>query len=342
MILYSVILPCRNEEKTLYLSLSSLIKSITQEYLIKTEFIVVDGCSTDSTRNEFDRLVSDFPNVNLKFLINFNMTVPFGLNMGIRCSKGDYIIRVDSHSVYPNGYLEKLVFYLDYLNADNVGGVLETIAFDSNILKSTSIAYCMSHKFGVGNSYFRIGSNDILEVDTVPFGCFRRRLFDEVGYFDEELTRNQDDEFNGRLKNRGMKIFLLPDLKIKYFARSRFKQVFLLFYQYGLFKPYVNLKLKKASTFRQFFPPFFVFYLFILSIISINNYNTILFIPLFLYLILSIISSFSRLIIFEEFIYRLVCFSIIHISYGLGYLIGVIKIYIFNIKFIKNDMKITR
>ena len=87
-----------------------------------------------------------------------------------------------------------------------------------------AIALAMAHPFGVGNARFRTGADGPTWVDTVPFGCFRRSLFDRIGVFDPELARNQDDELNGRIIRAGGRILLLPDLAIDYFARGDARQ----------------------------------------------------------------------------------------------------------------------
>jgi hypothetical protein len=106
----------------------------------------------------------------------------------------------------------------------------------------------------VGNSYFRTGTRERREVDTVPFGCYRREIFDQIGMFDEELVRNQDDEFNFRLIARGGRVLLLPDVICRYFARRSFRQVARMYYQYGYFKPLVALKVGRVMTLRQLVP----------------------------------------------------------------------------------------
>ena len=76
-------------------------------------------------------------------------------------------------------------------------------------LSGRAVAFGMSHPLGVGNSHFRIGTTEDRWVDTVPFGCYRREVFDRIGLFDEELVRNQDDELNLRLIRRGERITML-------------------------------------------------------------------------------------------------------------------------------------
>jgi GT2 family glycosyltransferase len=114
----------------------------------------------------------------------------------------------------------------------------------------------------VGNSHFRTGTARRREVDTVPFGCYRRETFDRIGLFDEELVRNQDDELNFRLIARGGRILLLPEITCRYFARRSFGQVARMYYQYGYFKPLVARKLGRVMTVRQLVPSMLVAALF--------------------------------------------------------------------------------
>nr|MDE5575046.1 glycosyltransferase family 2 protein [Bacteroidales bacterium] len=135
--------------------------------------------------------------------------------------------------------------------------VLNTLPADDSGIE-WSVAIASSNGFGVGNAFFRTGISKIRQVDTVPFGCFRRELFDRIGFFDEELVRNQDDEFNARIIRSGGKIFLLPEIEVVYIARGSLAKIAKTYFQYGLFKPLVNKKIKVPATFRQFVPVLFV------------------------------------------------------------------------------------
>jgi hypothetical protein len=159
--------------------------------------------------------------------------------------------------VYPATYLTQLVAALDASGADNVGGRVLTLPATPTAV-ARAIAIALSHPFGVGNSYFRIGAATPRWVDTVPFGCYRREVFDTIGLFDEELARNQDDEFNHRLIRRGGRVLLLPDVVSHYYARGSLRHVARMFYQYGYFKPLVARKVGRVMTGRQLVPPAFV------------------------------------------------------------------------------------
>jgi GT2 family glycosyltransferase len=146
------------------------------------------------------------------------------MNLGIEASHGDIIVRLDAHAVYPANYISVLASKLSELSADNVGAPCRTDVLNKTS-KTLAIREVLSNKIGVGNSTFRIGINRTREVDTVPFGCWKREVFDRFGYFNERLIRNQDIELNKRIIMGGGKIYLVPDTYCTYFARETFKEI---------------------------------------------------------------------------------------------------------------------
>ncbi len=329
-IFVSIIIPIYNEEK----HISDCIESIlNQDYpLEQMELILIDGESSDNTVSIINNYLKQYKFI--KLINNPERIVPYALNRAIEISKGNYIIRLDAHAIFPTNYISTLISEALRLDADNVGGVVDTLPAN-NTLIARSIALALKNPFGMGNSLFRTGLSEIKQVDTVPFGCFKKEIFEKIGVFDTDLIRNQDDEFNARIIQNGGKIFLLPDLVIKYFARDTFKKTGKMFYQYGLFKPLVNKKLKHPATLRQFVPPVFVLYIvlgFILSLLIPKVYIAYL-IGLVLYFSASFkVALFNAA---EHKLYLLlltlpVIFLIIHVSYGIGYLYGILKFWIFN------------
>ena len=329
----SIICPIYNEEKYI----KKCIDSINKQTFPKDnmEIFFVDGMSTDKTRLIIEEYAKIFSNIHL--LVNPNKIVPTALNLGIKNSKGDIIIRIDAHCAYPSNYISALVGYLYELNADNVGCILNTLPINDSTM-CRAIAIASSHPFGVGNSKFRTGAINIIETDTVPFGCYRREVFDKIGLFDEELIRNQDDEFNARLINSGGKIFLIPNIVVDYFARDNFKKMSRMYYQYGLFKPLVNKKLGKPATGRQFVPVIFLMGLILGCILSFfSHYILFLYLIIIaLYVTIGIIIGVKSKIKYNDYklIYYLpLTFFIIHVSYGWGFLVGCYKV-LFNQKLI--------
>lgn len=322
----SVIVPILNEEKYIARCIDSIL---LQDYpKDDLEIIFSDGMSTDKTREIIIKYAERYPFIRL--VDNPHITVPYAMNEGILAAKGEIIIRLDGHVEYPTNYFSSLVKYLRELKADNVGGLCNTLPCNSSN-KAIAIAKALSCPFGMGNSYFRIGCNQVKEVDTVPFGCFPRSLFDRIGLYDEELTRNQDDELNGRIIKNGGKIYLIPDIICRYYSRDKISKIARMFYQYGLFKPLVNKKLGSPATVRQFFPLLFVSGLVIglclclLFSIWIVPYVSVL----VLYIFLAMYFSIKSLLKEQKYIAMAIMpmvFITMHCSYGIGYLIGIGKI----------------
>lgn len=319
----SIICPIFNEEKYI----AECIKSIlTQDYpKNEIEVLFVDGMSTDKTRSIVQNYIQNYPFIHL--LDNPARIVPPAMNIGIKEAKGDIIIRLDAHAIYPENYFSVLVKELIAFNADNVGGVCQTLPIKDTLV-CKSIATALSSSFGMGNSYFRIGAKEIMQVDTVPFGCFKKELFKKIGYFDEELIRNQDDEFNGRIIKNGGKIYLIPSLVIKYYARDTIAKIRKMFYQYGLFKPLVNKKLGSPATIRQFFPLLFVLGIILgLGLSFIQSFFTFIYLGgILLYLLLALGFGYKDSRDLRQTLILPLIYFVIHFSYGWGYLIGLYKI----------------
>lgn len=318
----SVICPVYNEEAYIAKCIDSILQ---QDYLDDMEVLFVDGLSTDRTRDIIADYSLKYPFIRL--LDNPKRIVPYAMNIGIREAKGDVIIRLDAHAIYPTDYFSTLTTSLGQLSADNVGGVCRTLPA-KNTSVCRAIAVVLSSSFGMGNSYFRTGASEIKKVDTVPFGCFRKDLFHKIGLFDEDLVRNQDDEFNGRIIKNGGTIYLLPSLVVDYYARDKVSKVARMFYQYGFFKPLVNKKLGAPATIRQFFPMLFVAGLILGAVLSIFS-------PVILGIYLSVIMLYVLLaIIFGLKDGRSIAllpallwtYFTVHVSYGWGYWIGLYKL----------------
>lgn len=322
----SIVVPCRNEKDFI----GNVIRDIYgQTYPSdKMEVFIIDGESDDGTAEIVESLIPRYP--KLQLLSNPKKIVPTALNIGIKAATGEVIVRLDAHCEYPKNYLGYLVENLIEMKADNVGVAM--IAHPRNdSLKARAIAKAISCPFGIGDSYHRTGLTKAKEIDSVPFGCYKREVFEKYGLFDEELIRNQDDEFNSRIVSRGGKIWLLPDIEIKYFARGSFGKIFRKFYYYGYFKPLVNRKVGRPATIRQFVPPLFVLSLVIglaLTLIFPSAIMAFLGLVLIPYAVVNAIFSLKIAVAERSFLMLFVLpftFFGIHVSYGLGYLRGVVR-----------------
>ena len=320
----SVIVPIYQEEKYISKCIDSML---SQDYpKDDLEIILVDGMSKDRTREIVATYTAKYPFIRM--IDNPERIAPCAMNRGIKEAKGDVIMRLDAHVYYPKNYFSLLVEKLNELpGAENVGALCNTLPVNDSIT-AQSIAAVLSSSFGMGNSHFRVGADKEMEVDTVPFGCFHRSIFDKVGLYDEELVRNQDDELNARIIKAGGKIYLIPQLVCEYYARDTAKKVYKMFYQYGVFKPLVNKKLGSPATVRQFFPLFFVLGLLVGPVVCL--FLPVLWWAYFAVIMLWFILATSFSLKDSKNLKRILTLNwiyfVLHFGYGWGYIVGIYKI----------------
>lgn len=329
--LVSIVIPCRNEEKTIRDCILSLCK---QEYpLASMEILVADGRSTDRTREILQALQQQIR--QLYIVDNPQIIIPAAMNRAISASHGDIIILLSAHAAFSANYVSQAVKLLISTDADCVGGRVETI---SSTPEAKTIALAMSSPFGVGDAKFRY-SNKEEYVDTAAFGAYKREVFNRIGYFDETLPRNEDDEFNYRLRKSGGKILLSPKISARYHARSSLRALWQQYFGYGKGKVKVAQKHATMMRLRHLIPALFVASVVFLSIGS-------LFQPVALRLLLFCLGAYVAVSLYFSFMIakqqgwqymaRLpIAFGILHISYGSGTNIGILNV-IFS-KFLRKD-----
>lgn len=321
----SIIIPCRNEEKFIRKCIDSVLGNGYPAD--DMEILIIDGMSDDDTKRIVEEYASN--KGGIRVLDNPQKIVSAAMNIGIRNAAGAIIIRLDAHNFYEKGYIEKCVRFLDEFRVDNVGGVCVTVPGDSGMM-SRAIAIGLSNRFGVGNSLFRVGVNEPRYVETVPFGCYRREIFEKIGLFDEELVRNQDDEFNARLLKKGGKILLHPDIKSYYHARTSLKQLWRMYFQYGYFKPLAAQKVGSILTYRQLVPFLFILTLALSGTLALifRPLSSVFFAVLFSYIAANI--GLSGAVAVNRGVRYLVylppVFATLHFSYGLGFIKGLLSL----------------
>jgi len=339
----SIIIACRNEKDFIARCLDSIISNDYPKD--RMEIIIADGMSEDGTRDIVIEYIERFPYIRL--IDNLKKNTSSAFNMGIEAAKGEIVMIMGAHSIYEEDYISQCVSHLLKGDADNVGGICK-IRPQNNSLIAKSIAYAMSSTFGAGNAYYRTGTDEARYVDTVFGGCYKKKIFDYIGNFDEELFRTQDSELNARLIKSGRKILLVPTIVSYYYARKSLKELCKMNLQYGYSKPLAVKKVGKVYTARQLIPPAFVASLCITLFLSLF-FNWCLW--LFLLILISYIITnliFSLKISLEKgishFIVLPIVFATVHFSWGIGYLIGIWNFIIFiNHKKRKiKDMPLTR
>ena len=250
----SIIIPCYNEQATIGATLEAVYAQTFPRS--EMEVVISDAMSEDRTREvirEFQQTHLDLP---VRIVDNTERVIPSALNRAIESARGDIIVRMDAHSKpYPD-YVENCVRALNEGHGANVGGVWE-IRPGASTWTAEGIASAASHPLGAGDAAYRL-KPEAGEVDTVPFGAFRKSLIAEIGAFDESLLTNEDYEFNVRVRRSGKQVWLDPRIRSVYFARSTFGALARQYWRYGFWKWRMLRRYPGTVRWRQAVPPVFV------------------------------------------------------------------------------------
>ncbi len=317
----SILIPIRNEAAYIQRCLNAVL---AQDYPAeKIEILIADGMSTDGTRELIQVYAArDF---RVTVIDNPKRIVASGLNLLIQNAKGDIIVRVDGHTIIQPEYVKQCVKLLRISGADNVGGRMYA---KGESCFGEAVAIATSSPFGVGGARFHY-SDQQEWVDTVYLGAWYREVFEKKGLFDEELVRNQDDEFNYRLRKFGGRILLSPLIKSCYTPRGSITKLFQQYFQYGFYKVRVLQKHPVQMRPRQFIPPSFVF-----AIIT-GILLAVLFpwgwVPLAALMGAYLLTNLGASVIAAKikgwrYLFLLpFTFATLHVAYGLGFLTGLLK-----------------
>jgi cellulose synthase/poly-beta-1,6-N-acetylglucosamine synthase-like glycosyltransferase len=256
--LVSVVMPVRNEAGFIE---RNLLAVLAQDYPAdRLEVLVADGMSEDGTRDIVRRFVVDTARrggSRVELVDNPDRIMPTGTNAAIRRARGEVILLLGGHASLPRDYLRACVGELMRSDADCVGGAMISVGDGPT---GEAIAAAMSSPFGIGNSGFRTGTpgEGAREADTVPFGIYRRRVFERIGLFNPNMVRHQDYEFNYRLRASGGRILLLPDMRATYHVRPSLASLWRQYWQYGIWKGRFVRRYPDSLRLRHMVPAIFV------------------------------------------------------------------------------------
>jgi len=319
--LISAVIPTLNEASFIDRCLRSVFS--TDPVPGGLEVLVIDGMSTDSTRQILKDWCQKQP--NLRVLDNPLGIVPCAMNIGIRAARGQWIVRLDAHSEYPADYFVRCLDTSRRTSADNVGGAVISIALDEGV-QGKIVRALTTHWFGVGNSAPRTKTAEGW-ADTVPFGCYRREVFARIGLYDERLVRNQDYELNRRLIKFGGRIWYDPLIRIFYYNRSSLRELFRQAFRTGQWNPWMWIVAPYSFAWRHAVPMAFVATLlcmYSLFLVVPALAITVLNLMLWPYAGLAIVASWQQSSRYGGWLFIPLpfCFLSYHIVYGLGGLWG--------------------
>lgn len=322
----SVIVPIYNEEKYIAKCIDSMLE---QDYpKDDLEIILADGMSKDRTREIVATYTAKYPFIRL--IDNPDRIAPCAMNRGIKEAKGDVIMRLDAHATYEKNYFSSLAYGLKKYDADNIGAVCRTDVLNKTS-KTLAIREVLSNKFGVGNSTFRTGIDGVQEVETVPFGCWKREVFEKYGYYDTRLVRNQDIELNKRIIRGGGKIVIIPDTFCTYLARENYRALAKNNFgngKWNILTVYYTKEMRSLSV-RHFVPLAFVLSLILPTLVGFFWWPAFCVSGLALLMYLLALGTVSASLTMSKglnFFYLLASFIVLHVSYGWGSLMGIIKL----------------
>jgi len=314
-----VVIPCRNEAGYIERCLQSL--AVADRTGIELEVRVCDGMSEDGTRAVIARFEANYPWVEL--VDNPARTTPQAMNIGLRPEGYDVGVILGAHAeVDPAFLVENVRLLAAHPEAGCVGGIIENVYEDP---VSRRIGSAMGHPFGVGSAHFRTGAKEG-DVDTVAFGAYRRVVFEQVGFFDERLVRNQDDEFNYRVTLSGWKIRLSRAIRSRYYVRASYSRLYKQYRQYGYWKVYVNRLHGSITTMRQLVPAGLVLFLLFGALLAwATTWGAWLYFGgLAVYVAAALASAVQAFRTWDDVPGIVGAFLVLHLSYGWGYLHGVI------------------
>ncbi|NTV36888.1 MAG: glycosyltransferase family 2 protein [Anaerolineaceae bacterium] len=317
----SIIIPCYNEAKTIHLLLDALSsQSIPSE---EFEILIADGMSTDGTRAVIDQYGRDHTGLTIRVLDNPAREIPSGLNVALAHAIGEYIVRLDAHSVPERDYLERSISNLKAGLGDNVGG-LWLIHPGADTWIARSIAAAASHPFGVGDAKYRY-SSQAGAVDTVPFGAFRRDFLQQLGGYDASLKTNEDYELNTRIRAAGGTVYFDPAIRTIYYARPTLSALWKQYWRYGFWKLQMLKRYPRSLRLRQLLPPLMVISMFGLLILSpfIQIAQILLGLEIGLYLVIMIATAFLQAVRKKQYwlvIGLPLAIGTMHFAWGTGFL----------------------
>lgn len=323
-----IIVGVKNEEK----HIEGCIRSLLDQTMENINILVVDGKSTDRTREIVTRLIEEDHRIQL--LTNEKETISSGRNIGIEAGTSEYVAYLDGHAYVDRDWLELL--YTSFVECEKkckVGGVGSTYASpEDDTVFGKTVAYCVQTLFGgLGTSFSE--EDEIHPVDTVAFALYRRSILEkETVCYDEQMTQCEDTDFNYQLIKNGYVLLKHPKAFVYQYRRNNLMEFFMQMYKYGEGRYRLAKKYSETLRYYHLIPVLAIFYLlfavicliaYLLSQLSLY-YLVLIGVPVFIYLIVDILYTLNIMAHNGslKYISALLIFPAIHMGYGIGFLKG--------------------
>lgn len=312
--LVTVLVPARNEEK----SIEACLSSILDQTYAHLQVVVVDGVSDDRTEQVINEIAARDPRVEL--VINEARTIPAALNAGLAAARGTWLVRVDAHSTVPAGYVAHAVSRLREGRWGGVGGRKDGHGEGA---AGRAIAAAMASRFGVGNSTYHHGTTEC-EVDHVPFGAYPVALARSIGGWDERLLANEDYEFDYRIRASGRPLLFDPSLTIQWQSRQSVRDLARQYFRYGRGKVDVAALHPRSLQPRHILPPAFTAYIAAAALVAARHPGraATMLTPYAAALAVASAATARTLRTREERLQVPLAFVAMHVGWGAGFWVG--------------------
>ncbi|MEZ4456896.1 MAG: glycosyltransferase family 2 protein [Gemmatimonadales bacterium] len=312
--LVTVIMPIRNEEAFLGRCLDSVAAGDFP--LDQLEVLILDGDSTDRSVGIAESYRNRIP--GLKVIPNPARIQSAAFNLALGAARGEFVVRMDAHTIYAPDYVSRCVHLLRTSGAANVGGPQRSVG-ETALTKA--IACAVSSRFGAGDASSRYAQEDVW-ADTVYLGSWRTETLRRLGGMRAEWAVNEDYEMNYRLRQAGGKILVSPSIKSSYFVRGSIPKLARQYFRYGFWKVRTLLAHPASLRWRQMVAPGLAGYLLTL-VVTVPVFGWPALLPLGAYLAgLGVAVSVGAREPGVPWWYLPAIYPVIHLSYGSGFLLG--------------------
>ncbi len=325
----SFVMPVLNERAYLEHAIRSVL---TQELTVPAELVLALGPSTDGTTELAQRLAAEDERIRL--VDNPAAHIPVGLNAAIRASRYDTIVRVDAHSELSPGYAARALDALERTGAANVGGVMHA---DGRTPFQKAVARLYNSPVGLGGGAYHGGTQEG-EAESAYLGVMRRAVIEEVGLFDESIRRGEDWELNLRIRQAGHLVWFDPSLSVTYWPRESWLRLARQFRATGAWRGELVRRYGRRNGIRFFAPPALVVLVAMALVVGALQLtgaitglistiiSAIVYLPLLAYALLVIaVASLPGGGRFRQRLWTLAVLPTMHLSWGLGFLGGVLR-----------------
>ena len=322
----AVIIPTLNEQRFISRCLDSVLAQTYPRE--KMDIMVADGGSTDTTRTIVEQYSAAYPCIRL--LDNPRRVQAAAFNVGVSHSSAPFIIRMDAHATYEPHYIAECIALLSsHPEYGNVGGVCAILPQNDSLIAQANAL--LNHlRFGIGGAAFRVGTASA-DVDSVPFGAFRRDVVQQVGPMREDIGRAEDNEYNARIRHAGYIVRLDPAIRSSYFARATWADSCRQMYGNGCAIGNLLHIDRTAVGLRHLVPMAFVLSLVISAIVALfTTYGwALLAVVAGAYLLAAIVADIQACLRYGWRYAGILppLFFCVHVSYGVGTLVGLIRIH---------------